>query len=60
MVNFTLTLSLLKVLELSKSSYYYAVKSLSKEDKDFELKVKLLIFSIKIRSLMGIEGLLEN
>ena len=32
----------MKVLELSKSSYYYAVKSLSKEDKDFELKVKII------------------
>ena len=32
----------MKVLDLSKSSYYYAVKSLSKEDKNYELKEKIV------------------
>ena len=41
----------MKVLELSKSSYYYVVKSLSKEDKDFELKEKIIdIFNTNKKS----------
>lgn len=32
---------LFKVLDMSKSSYYYTVKTMSKEDKDIEIKTKI-------------------
>ena len=43
---------------MSKSSYYYTVKVLEKDDEDIEIKEPSVLFIMKIREDMDTEGLL--